>query len=151
MRLRHISVSLVVLGFAVAAPAVYAQESRDDKFNAWDSNRDGRLEMGEMQQNQANFRAMDCNHDGYLSRAEFTNRYQCDENNANVTAPAPAPVYPNQDEFWRLDRNRDGVLTAGEWALGTDQFRRYDRNNDGQVTRDEYGNPLDPNSAEGRF
>jgi hypothetical protein len=144
---------MAVLGLAVAVPAVHAQESRDDKFSAWDANRDGRLEMGEMQQNQANFRAMDCNRDGYLSRAEFTNRYQCDENNANAnaTAPAPAPVYPNQDEFWRLDSNRDGSLTAGEWVAGTDQFRRYDRNNDGRVTRDEYGNPLDPNSAEGRF
>ena len=74
MRLRNISTSLAVLGFAVAVPAVHAQESRDDKFRAWDTNRDGRLEMGEMQQNQANFRAMDCNRDGYLSRAEFTNR-----------------------------------------------------------------------------
>ena len=45
---------------AVAAPAVRAQESRDDKFRAWDTNRDGRLEMGEMQRNQANFRSMDC-------------------------------------------------------------------------------------------
>src|SRR6476661_5931992 len=116
MRLRHIGFLFVVLGLAVGVSPARAQESRDDKFRAWDTNRDGRLEMGEMQANQANFRAMDCNHDGYLSRDEFTNRYQCDENNANATAPAPAPapVYQNQDEFWRLDSNRDGVLTQGE-------------------------------------
>src|SRR6266545_5594741 len=86
MRLRFIGISLAVLGLAVSAPIARAQESRDDKFTAWDTNRDGRLEIGEMQANQANFRAMDCNHDGYLSREEFTNRYQCDENNASAAA-----------------------------------------------------------------
>src|SRR6187455_2699010 len=130
MRLRHFGFSFVVLGLAVGASPARAQDSRDDKFRAWDANRDGRLEIGEMQANQANFRAMDCNHDGYLSRDEFTRRYQCDENNANATAPVPAPVYQNQDEFWRLDTNRDGAITQGEWTSGADAFRRYDRNND---------------------
>src|ERR1043166_6000704 len=105
MRLRHFGISLAVLGFAVAAPAVQAQDSRDDKFRAWDTNRDGRLEMGEMQANQANFRAMDCNHDGYLSYDEFTNRYRCDENSSSALPPAV------EDEYSRLDRNRDGVLS----------------------------------------
>jgi len=154
MRLRHIGISLAILGFAVSGPAARAQ-SRDDKFSAWDTNHDGRLEIGEMQANQANFRAMDCNHDGYLSREEFTNRYQCDENNASAAAvPAPVQVPAPQvldDEFARLDRNRDGVISQGEWTAGADSFRRYDRNNDGRITRDEYANPLDPNSVEGRF
>jgi Ca2+-binding EF-hand superfamily protein len=152
MRLRHIGFSFVVLGLAVGASPARAQESRDDKFSAWDRNRDGRLEMGEMQANQANFRAMDCNHDGYLSREEFTNRYQCDDNNANATAPAPAPaaVLPAEDDYARLDQNRDGVVSRVEWTR-SDNFRRYDRDNDGVVTRDEYRNPVDPNAPEGRF
>ena len=58
MRLRHIGISLAVMSFAAWAPIVSAQESREDKFRAWDSNHDGLLSMGEMQQNQANFRAM---------------------------------------------------------------------------------------------
>ena len=45
MRLRHIGISLAVLGLAVSAPIARAQESRDDKFTAWDTNRDGRLEI----------------------------------------------------------------------------------------------------------
>jgi len=118
MRLRYIGISLAVLGLAVSGPIARAQESRDDKFTAWDTNRDGRLEIGEMQANQANFRAMDCNHDGYLSREEFTNRYQCDENNASAAAvPAPVPV-PVHDVFWRVDRNRVRVFRQGEWTGG---------------------------------
>src|SRR6185436_20884556 len=130
MRLRHIGFSFVVLGLAVGASPARAQESRDDKFRAWDTNRDGRLEMGEMQANQANFRAMDCNHDGYLSYDEFTNRYRCDENSSTALPPAV------EDEYSRLDRNRDGFLSQGEFAAGADALRRYDRNNDGRVTRD---------------
>src|SRR5258707_1671537 len=150
MRLRHIGISLAVLGLAVSGPAARAQ-SRDDKFSAWDTNHDGRLEIGEMQANQANFRAMDCNHDGYLSREEFTNRYQCDENNASAAAVPVPPVTQVEDEFTRLDRNRNGVISQGEWTAGADSFRRYDRNNDGRITRDEYANPNDPNSVEDRF
>src|ERR1043165_8011870 len=146
MRLRHFGFSFVVLGLAVGASPARAQESRDDKFRAWDTNRDGRLEIGEMQANQANFRAMDCNHDGYLSYDEFTNRYRCDENSPTSTPP---PVV--EDDYTRLDRNRDGVISQGEWTAGAAAFRRYDQNNDGRVTREEYGSPLDPSSVEGRF
>src|SRR6266850_3960205 len=87
MRVRHIGISLAVLALAGWAPVVRAQESREDKFRAWDRNHDGLLEMGEMQQNQANFRAMDCNHDGYLDLNEFTNRYQCGDQPAPAAEP----------------------------------------------------------------
>jgi len=153
MKLRHVGISLAALTLAASAAA--RAQTRDDTFNAWDSNHDGRLEMGEMQQNQANFKAMDCDHDGYLSRDEFVNRYRCDQNNAAAAADAAQAPAVNaaipRDEFWRLDRNRDGVVTRGEWSADGDTFRRYDRNNDGRVTRDEYMNPMDVNSPEYRF
>src|SRR5262245_19856947 len=136
MRLRHIGISLAVLSFAGWAPIVSAQESREDKFRAWDSNHDGLLSMGEMQQNQANFRAMGCNHDGYLAPNEFVNRYQCGD---QATAAPPAIETAPQvalDDFGRMDANRDGVLRRGEWTGDETSFRRYDRNRDGVITRD---------------
>ena len=132
MRLRHIGISLGVLAIAGWAPLLHAQE---DKFRAWDTNRD-MAEYRAQGGHPGNFNALDCNHDGVLDINEFTNRYQC--GNQSATA---VPVLPQaQDEFARLDRNGDGVIAQNEWFAGTDSFRRVDRNGDGVITRDEYEN-----------
>ncbi len=102
-----------------------------------------------MQANKANFRPWTATTTGTVLRRvhqPIPVRRKLLDRHAAALAP---PVL--EDEYTRLDRNRDGVLSQGEWVAGADAFRRYDRNNDGRVTRDEYASPLDPNSTEGRF
>ena len=120
---------------------MHAQESRDDKFRAWDTNRDGRLEMGEMQQNQANFRAMDCNNDGYLTRT--SSRTATGATRTRPTSRRPGVA----DEFRASTATATACLVAGRVDADADDFRRYDRNNDGRVTRDEYAQPARPQHA----
>ncbi len=157
MQVRPVGISLVVLGLVSVASAAQAQ-TRDETFNAWDGNHDGRLELGEMQANKANFKALDCNHDGFLSRDEFVNRYRCDQNNAAASpVPAPLPVTPatpgtTRDEFARLDRNGDGTLTRGEWHGSRAAFDDMDRNRDGVVSLSEYRRESrDASAASSRF
>jgi len=152
MRIRHIGTSLAVIGLA-ATVSVRAQESREDKFRAWDANRDGRLEMGEMQQNQANFHSMDCNKDGYLTYDEFMNRYQCDGNAASAAPAAPVTPALNATEtrFRDEDLNRDGMITRAEWRGNRVAFDRIDRNNDGVVRYDEYSNPPAAGALDSQF
>jgi Ca2+-binding EF-hand superfamily protein len=45
------------------------------------------------------------------------------------------------ERFTALDQDRDGYLSADEWADGHDAFVRLDRNGDGAVSRDEYVEP----------
>jgi Ca2+-binding EF-hand superfamily protein len=141
--------SLAFFACAGMVSVAHAQ-SRDDRFREWDRNRDGRLEYGEFTGHRGNFNAMDCDKDGYLTMNEFSQRYRCDGTTTS-NPPTMGGIIGGTDEFGRLDRNDDDVLSRTEHRGSATEFRRLDRNNDGVVTRGEYFDRLDPNSVEGRF
>lgn len=45
------------------------------------------------------------------------------------TNPIVQPVH-----YHLFDRNKDGVVTRGEWRSGQKAFERHDRNHDGVIT-----------------
>src|SRR5207245_6733455 len=56
------------------------------------------------------------------------------------------PYYPNyggQDEFARLDRNDDGVISRREWDGTRSEFDRLDVNHDGVLSRRELSGQAD--------
>jgi len=62
--------------------------------------------------------------------------------NARIDAQS-APVGTSgsalENEFYRLDRNNDGIVQRGEWTGNRGQFNRRDRNRDGVLSPAEFG------------
>jgi Ca2+-binding EF-hand superfamily protein len=126
-------------------------------FDLVDRNRDNRITVDEYVNPPAageverRFAVLDRNGNGVVNRGEWrgesTRFDDVDRNGDNrVTLDEYVSMANYGDEtgsggretrFAQLDRNRDGVLSRGEWR-DTADFRRADRNNDGVVTRSEY-------------
>jgi Ca2+-binding EF-hand superfamily protein len=122
-------------------------------FNRIDTNRDGRVTLGEWRYDVESFRRADQNGDDVLSRAEFVNgdtdmdledRFEyLDANNDGRVERSE--WHSSMDAFRWLDRNKDGVLSRRE-VVGeestrrgeSDQFRNLDANGDGRIARDEW-------------
>jgi hypothetical protein len=100
------------------------------RFRGMDRNRDGRITRAEWRGNDQSFRVHDRNGDGVLAGREVR------ANNArrrNRNRDDGARV----DALGRLDRNRDGVISRGEWTGTRSDFNRLDRNRDGRITSAE--------------
>jgi Ca2+-binding EF-hand superfamily protein len=121
------------------------------RFNTLDRNHNGILNRGEWRGETQSFDVVDRNRDNRISMDEYVSM------SASGTGARGL-----EEQFARMDRNRDALLTRGEWT-DTTAFRRADRNGDGIVTLREYINtdvvyeqplrydPSDPASRSGRF
>jgi Ca2+-binding EF-hand superfamily protein len=98
------------------------------RFNALDINRNGILNRGEWRGETQSFDVVDRNRDDRITMDEYVSM------SASGTG-----VSGLEEQFARMDRNRDALLTRAEWT-DTTAFRRADRNADGIVTLREYIN-----------
>jgi Ca2+-binding EF-hand superfamily protein len=112
--------------------AGYGYGTLDSRFAQLDRNRKGWISRGEWRGERLSFDAVDRNGDNRITRDEYLQQ--------------GADGYPYgygsngmEGRFAQMDRNRDGVVTRGEWQDST-PFRNVDRNNDGVVTLREYLN-----------
>jgi Ca2+-binding EF-hand superfamily protein len=115
------------------------------RFNAIDTNHDGKIDRKEMaatqqrelaaarrqvqQQLAAKFQQLDTNKNGSLSLAEF-----------QAAMPNIATSETSDQLLARLDGNKNGTVSADEFrASDLAKFNRADRNKDGVVTPAEAG------------
>jgi len=112
------------------------------RFQAMDTNNDGRITRDEWRGSSQSFRVHDWNGDGVLSG---------DEVRTGTARPRTGdPDYsPNQyvlddwtpQRFQQMDRNRDNRISRAEWYYDYEGFVRADRNRDNFLTRSEFLEP----------
>jgi Ca2+-binding EF-hand superfamily protein len=125
-------------------------DARQQRFGERDRNRDGYLSLEEYAGHPGNFRSLDRDGDQRLSRTEFVYRGGRVPDDGKINTIDRAPSEAEIEQFERMDRNDDGIVSRGEWVGDTATFNRLDRTNDGRVTRDEFRSPLPADTAEGR-
>ena len=106
------------------------QGAMNARFRGMDRNRDGRITRAEWRGNDRSFENQDWNKDGVLSGREVR---------ANNVRWKNSGRYDDTrvDSLGTLDRNRDGVISRGEWTGSRYDFDRLDRNRDGYLTSSE--------------
>ena len=112
------------------------------RFQAMDTNNDGRITRDEWRGSIQSFRVHDWNGDGVLSGDEV-------RTGASRSRTGDPDYQPNRyvlddwtpERFQQMDRNRDNRLTRAEWYYDLEGFVRADRNRDGVLTRAEFLNP----------
>ena len=111
------------------------------RFQAMDTNNDGRITRDEWNGTDRSFANHDWNGDGVLSGDEV--RLGTQRGSGWDTADHE----PNRFErniswteagFRNLDHNRDGRLTSNEWHYDIETFRRVDRNRDNALSAGEF-------------
>jgi Ca2+-binding EF-hand superfamily protein len=119
-------------------------------FNTLDHNRDSRITADEWHFDRETFRRADHNRDGVLSRAEFLNEDETDDDRGDRFEyldsngdgrVSRAEWHGTAERFDVLDDNRDGILTRGEMSGNEpppDLFTSVDVNRDGSITRSEW-------------
>jgi Ca2+-binding EF-hand superfamily protein len=114
------------------------QAKMQARFQAMDSNRDGKLSYEEMQKNpehRARFDKVDLNHDGGLTVDEMKQAHQ------EMKKHRHERHAEMREKIQRMDVNQDQALTRAE--IGNqmpkllENFDIIDGNNDGKITRDE--------------
>jgi len=136
-----ISVLAVPLAYSTTVSVEAQNRAAQMRFEAMDTNRDGRITKEEWQGNLRSFQVHDWNGDGVLSGPEVrvgaqrnTNWEEADHNpnrfERNLTWTAAA--------FTNLDHNRDGKIVSNEWHYDVETFRRVDANRDGSISRAEF-------------
>ena len=159
------------LSLCLAAPCGaqgQAQQRGGIRFQGMDANRDGVITRQEWRGNDRSFRNHDWNGDGKLSGdevrpgarrnpnwddrdVETSIAYEGDRTSTRFRALdhdrnnrlSRLEWHATYETFSRLDRNRDNVLTLGEFTAADDddpedRFGDLDMNNDGRLSRDEW-------------
>ena len=129
--------ALLPFGLA-AAPDAEAQRVRM-RFAEMDANKDGRIVRDEWRGSRQSFIVHDWNNDGVLSGDEVRpgGRRVVKEDPDFTEGRLELQDWTAQ-RFTRLDINRDSRVVRAEWPYDWESFRRADRNRDNVLTRGEF-------------
>jgi Ca2+-binding EF-hand superfamily protein len=121
-----------------AQPA--APSSNDVRFRAMDANGDGVITRPEWRGSAQSFRVHDWNDDGVLSGDEVRTgerRAQRDQEDFEHDKSSVLRDWTER-RFADLDHNGDGRIARSEWHYEPEQFNRVDRNRDGMLSKGEF-------------
>jgi Ca2+-binding EF-hand superfamily protein len=104
-----------------------ADDDRDDRFDAIDTDHDKRITRGEWHGSRDAFQWLDRDGDGVLTRAEVVGEEG-----------------PSRNLFDLLDLDRNGQLTLNEWRWSKASFDRRDANGNGHLERAELASGPQP-------
>lgn len=141
--------------FAVSFFAIAQDQSKDrrahmqakaqERFEAMDTNRDGKLSYAEFQNNpkqRERFEKADLNRDGSLTQDELKQAHQHNKQmHQERRAKGREKMHAAREKLQSLDTNKDQAFTRAE--LGNqmpkllENFDVIDGNNDGKITREE--------------
>lgn len=144
---------------------------KEQRFQAWDTNKSGALEGTEWRSDTKLFHLLDRNQDSVLSLDEMMDRdrtawiqgldanrdnlisgsewrgstqsFQRLDRNGNGTLESGELNYSRSDRnlqsrFYAMDSNRDGMIQRGEWQGNVNRFHRLDRDSNGVLTAGEF-------------
>jgi Ca2+-binding EF-hand superfamily protein len=137
-----LTAALLAAAMPVAAQQRGAQPVSAIRFQAMDTNNDGRITRAEWRGSAQSFRVHDWNGDGVLSGDEV-------RTGAERSRTGDPDYQPNRyvlddwtpQRFQQMDRNGDSRITRNEWYYDLEGFLRADRNRDNVLTRAEFLNP----------
>lgn len=126
-----------------AASSAEAQSSRRDiaiRFQAMDTNNDGRITRQEWRGNDRSFRNHDWNNDGVLSGDEVRpgGQRRTPWDDRDFEASIEREDDWTDERFRALDHNNDGRLSRSEWHADAELFSRIDRNRDNTISAVEF-------------
>jgi len=99
------------------------------RFQAMDTNKDGRISRAEFKGPSDVFASVDADHDGSITKPEATRAYLAFVGLLSLQEKAKA--------FRTMDANKDGQLSQAEFKGPKAAFARLDANHDGLITRAE--------------
>ena len=136
-----LSVLAVPLAYTTTTPVAAQGRGAQIRFQAMDTNRDGKISQEEWQGSPRSFEVHDWNKDGVLSGPEVRVGSQRDSN-VEEADHNPGRFERNLNwtaaNFATLDHNRDNKLTPNEWHFDAETFRRIDDNRDNAISRAEF-------------
>jgi Ca2+-binding EF-hand superfamily protein len=106
-------------------------------FDTYDRNDDGVLERREWPaDSEVSYNRADRDNDGRVTFTEYM---------------SPLPVDQAVGRFDDIDRNRNGVITRGDWTGDRASFDRLDRDNDNVITAREFARVPAPDNQRAAF
>jgi Ca2+-binding EF-hand superfamily protein len=139
---RPLKISLAVMAFSLAGiSSIQAQGQM--RFQAMDTNHDGKISFKEWRGTEAAFRQQDWNGDGVLSGDEVRpgakrqTSWNQDWNRDGIVDQQDTLI---AQRFRNYDNNGDSRVSASEWTGNRALFQRLDTNRDGYLSMTEYTN-----------
>lgn len=128
MKVSKIMVALALTVVTAAPIALAGDKHKKSGTHGVDTNGDGVISRSEWTHDVAKFDRLDTNGDGVLSSSERATTYK---------AKSERTTYKSKTKKVRhhgMDKNRDGVVTRGEWRGNDQSFRQHDSNGDGVLS-----------------
>jgi EF hand domain-containing protein len=142
MKAKSLPIAALLIGFASSNSAAQPQDTRQAalqtdlrarqaEFHGMDRDNNGVITRAEWRGNRPSFRRYDLNRDDVLSGTEIW----VDQRRGPGRGRG---LDRNPLSFTDLDRNKNGVITSGEWREPVEEFRALDADGDGVLTAREY-------------